>query len=163
MASGSVTEEAGRWKAEQAHGYLEEIRRAGESCAGISELVDDARSRASGLSGVDYAAPRTSSARGPDAIPDAVARIQEMAAAYVAELCAYEEARHEANASMLTMGDASSAKVLRLRYLCGWSWERICSETGYSWDGMMSLRRRALAEFWDVMPRGARDPVPPAI
>lgn len=55
------------------------------------------------------------------------------------------------------------AKALRLRYFCDWKWEHICMEMSYSWDGMMSLRRRALANYWEVMPACERDPMEPAL
>lgn len=158
-----MDEEYRAYRAEQAHAYLERVRRAGESCAGLREMVDDARERASGLRGVDYSAVRVSTSPTADAVPDAVAHIQELVGAYASDLAAYEGMRHEANMALLSMDDATLAKALRLRYLCGWNWERVCVDMRYSWDGMMKLRRRALAEFWEVMPRDARDPVPPAV
>ena len=53
------------------------------------------------------------------------------------------------------MPDPTEARVLRLRYLLGWKWENICVEVGYSYDGIMKLRRRALVSFYEVMPRDA--------
>lgn len=158
-----MDEEYRSYRAEQAHAYLERIRRAGDDCAGIRQLVDDAKQRATGLRGTDYSAVRVSASPNADAIPDAVARVQELVAGYVRALVAYEDMRAEASAAMLRMDDATCAKVLRLRYLCGWRWERICTETSYSWDGMMSLRRRALSDFYDVMPVAWRDPMEPAV
>lgn len=158
-----MDEEYQRWCEEQAHAYLERIRRMGEDCAGLRAQIDDAYSRAAGVSGIDYAAVRVSASPTADAIPDAVARLTEQVRDYVADLAAYEDERHTAHMSIMAMADQTEARVLRYRYLLGWKWERICTEMDYSWDGMMKLRRRALADYYAVMPYREREPLEPAI
>ena len=152
-----------RYRADQAHAYLERIRQAGEDCAGLQAQIDDAYSRAAGIRGIDYSEARVKVSPTADAIPDAVGRIVDKIREYAADLAAYEDDRYAAHRTLSLMLNQTDAKVLRLRYLLDWSWERICCETSYTYDGMMKLRRRALASYWEVMPREGRDPMHPAI
>ena len=158
-----MTEEYEEFRAEVAHSYLERIRKMGEDCAGLQAQIDDAYAKAEGVRGIDYSAVRVSASPTSDAMPDAVAMLQERIRDYVADLAAFEEERHAAHISLMSMPDQTEARVLRCRYLLGWKWERICNEMDYSWDGMMKLRRRALADYWEVMPRSEKDAIPPAI
>lgn len=157
-----MDEEYERYRVEQAHAYLERIRKSGHDCAGLRQQVDDARERAAGLKGIDYAAIKVASSV-DDAMGDAVARIFDSISEYVSALAQYEDERHEATMAMDRMDDATESKVLRLRYLCGWEWERVCVDMHYSWQGMMSLRRRALCSFYDYMPFPEREPLHPAV
>ena len=158
-----MNEEMDAYKAEQAHAYLDGIRKAGESCAGLVELVADARARAEGLGGVDYRAERVSGSPSAKDMADKVAEIRERGDAYLMALADYEERRHQANEALMRMEDATCEAALRRRYLLGWDWERVCVRMGYSYDGMMKLRRRALAEYWEVMPHTERDPIHRAV
>lgn len=157
-----MDEEYERYRIDQAHAYLERIRKSGEDCAGIRQQVEDARERAAGLKGIDYSAVKVSTSS-TATLDDAVARIFDSISEYVTALAGYEDERHTATIALDRMDDATEAKVLRLRYLCGWEWERVCVDMHYSWQGMMSLRRRALCSFYDYMPIGEREPMHPAI
>lgn len=152
-----------RYRAEQAHAYLERIRRMGSECEALRAQIDDAYYRAEGVGAIDYSAINVSSSPSPDHIPNAVAMLQEWVRDYVSELAAYEGERHEAALSLSLMEDPTEASALRFRYLLGWRWGRVCSEMCYSYDSMMKIRRRALAHYWEVMPRAERDPIPRAI
>ena len=152
-----------RYRADQAHAYLERIRQAGEDCAGLQAQIEDAYSRASGVRGIDYSEVRVKVSPTADAIPDAVGRIVDKVREYAADLAAYEDDRHAAHRALSLMDNQADAKALRLRYLLNWKWERICGEMDYSWDGMMTLRKRALASYYEVMPPAGRDPMHPAV
>lgn len=158
-----MDEEYERYRAEQAHAYLERIRKMGEDCSALQAQIDDAYSRAEGVTGIDYSAVRVSTSLSADAIPDAIAGLVERIRDYVADLSAYESERHEASQAMMRMGNQTEARALSYRYLLGWKWEHICGEMGYSWDGMMQIRRRALSDYWEVMPVNERDRVERAI
>ena len=157
-----MDEELERYRMDIAHAYLERIRRMGDDCAGLQAQIDDAYARAEGVRGIDYSAVRVSTSPSPDAMPNAVAELVDRIGDYVSDLAAYEDERHEAHKSLMLMPDQVEAKALRYRYLLGWKWERICNEMDYSWDGMMKLRRRALVDYWEVMPRAERDAIPQA-
>ena len=156
-----MDEEYERMRIDMAHAYLERIRKMGEDCAGLRAQIDDAYYRAEGVGSVDYAAVRVAKSPTADRMPDAVAAIQERIRAYVTDLAAYEDERHEAHRALMLMDDATEARALRLRYLCCNDWESVCVDMHYSYDGMMKLRRRALYSFSFVMP--GRMPEPSAV
>lgn len=147
----------------QSHRYLDSIRKAGEQCAGVRALVDDARARAEGVGAMDYSKVMVSSSPTDDAMAMAVAEVIEAVREYATELADYERMRAEADRTLRLMDDETEAAVLRYRYLCGWTWERVCVQMSYTYDGMMKLRRRALSSYWRVMPHEYRDPMPPAV
>lgn len=158
-----MDEELIRYRADQAHAYLERVRRLGDGCAAMKQLVDDARERADGVKGVDLSAIYVQTSPTGDRMVDAVEEIRTRIREYATALAEYESERKQANDSLLMMVNFTEATALRLRYLLGWRWERICTEMHYTWDGMMSLRRRALSDYYDVMPISQRDPMHPAI
>ena len=156
-------EEYANYKIDQAHAYLERIRKMGEDCAALQAEVDDARDRAGGLKGIDYAKDMVKSSPTDDAMVNAIDRIHAAIRDYVVKLSELLDERKAASDALNLMDDYAEAKALRLRYICNWKWERICTEMNYTWDGMMTLRRRALNSYWDVMPLQERDPMQPAI
>ena len=158
-----IVDEYANYKIDQAHAYLERIRKMGEDCAALQAEVDDARDRAGGLKGIDYAKDRVKSSPTDDAMVDAIERIHVAIRDYVVKLSELLDVRKAASDALNLMDDYTEAKALRLRYICNWKWERICTEMNYTWDGMMTLRRRALNSYWDVMPLQERDPLQPAI
>lgn len=144
------------WRVEQAHAYLERVRRMGADCAGLRRLVEDARANLGAVRGLDYSrGGGGTQTAGDDAIVNEIAAVQESVQAYVTRLAEYEDERHRAAMTVDRMPDPTEARVIRLRYLLGWKWENICVEVSYSYNGIMKLRRRALMSFYEVMPRDA--------
>lgn len=143
------------WRVEQAHAYLERVRRMGADCAGLRRLVEDARANLGAVRGLDYSRGGGTRTAGDDAIVNEIAAVQESVQAYVTRLAEYEDERHRAAMTVDRMPDPTEARVIRLRYLLGWKWENICVEVSYSYNGIMKLRRRALMSFYEVMPRDA--------
>lgn len=151
------------YRIEQAHAYLERIRKMGDSCASLQQEVEDARAKAEGVTGIDYSKDMVQVAANDDAMVNAIERIHAVMRAYTVKLSEMLDERKRASDSLNLMDDYTEARALRLRYICNWKWERVCTEMNYSWDGMMSLRRRALCSYWDVMPVSERDQIPKAI
>ena len=95
----------------------------------------------------------------PDAIPDAIILADELGGT-LNEIS--EDARKRVNDAAIAlarMQDPTEALCLTLYYVdaCD-TWERVCVEMHYSYDGMMKLRRRALVHAYDVMPHIERNP-----
>ena len=151
------------YRIEQAHAYLERIRKMGDNCASLQQEVEDARTRAEGVTGIDYSKDMVQVTANDDAMVNAIERIHAVMRAYTVKLSEMLDERKRASDSLNLMDDYTEARALRLRYICNWKWERVCTEMNYSWDGMMSLRRRALCSYWDVMPVSERDQIPKAI
>ena len=158
-----MTDEYEAYKAGQASRWLERIRRLGARAETLRMEIDAEREAAAGLRAMRFdGMPRARRADG-DAMADAVARIEERVAGYASELSAYLDERAEAHEALASLEDEACRRALTMRYLLGKPWERVCVDMGYTWDGMMKLRRRALSEAYDVMPARHRDPKHPAI
>lgn len=49
--------------------------------------------------------------------------------------------------SIAEMEDATERTLLRYRYICGYTWEQIAVDLGYSWQWVHKLHARALKHF----------------
>ena len=160
---GRMDEEYMQYRIDQAHAYLERIRKMGDDCAALQAEVDDARVRATGVTGIDYTRDLVKSSPTDGKMADAVSAIRDAISDYVVKLAEFTGERSRASDALMLMDDLTEARVLRLRYLLDWKWEKVCTEMDYTWDGMMKLRRRALLHAYDVIPHSERDPMHPAI
>ena len=158
-----MDEELQRYRADQAHAYLERVRDLGEDCAGLKLLADDAVARAGGLRGIDYSAIRVQVSPTDDGMVDAIETIRASIASYVTALAEFEGMRAEASRAIAAMGDAAERRALTMRYLLGREWTDVRDALGYrTMGGVMKLRRRALLSFYDAMPANERDELPTA-
>lgn len=158
-----MTEEYERYKRMQASRWMEHVRSLGRRVRSIAEEIEAQRELASGVQAVRYDGAPSGGAASGDAIPNAVARLQELIAEYVAEQAGYVEEQREAHEALRLIEDDACRDALTKHYLLGCNWERVCVDMGYTWDGMMALRRRALLAAYDRMPARWRDPMHPAI
>lgn len=158
-----MSEEYDRYKRAQAARWLEHVRRLGGKCRSLQREVEEQRELASGVKGLDYSAPAVSASSSPDGIPNAVALLLETIEDYCTELAGYVAEQKAAHDALNAMSDELGAEALKRHYLCGQSWESCCVEMGYSWDGMMSLRKRAVLELYDHIPMEWRDPLHQAV
>ena len=157
-----MNDEYRNYRIEQSHAYLERIRKMGDDCAALQVEVDDARERASGVTGIDYARDRVSTSASDDGMVNAIETIRHAIREYAVKLSELLDERKAASDAMDKMDDYTEAKALRLRYICCMDWESVCIQMHYTYDGMMKLRRRALCSYWDVMPKTERDAIPMA-
>lgn len=98
-----------------------------------------------------------------DAIPEGVAKLERLIADYCEELSACVEEQRRAHECVALIAREERRDALRLRYLCGMTWERVCVETGYSYRHVMRIKSEALSELYGVMPHEWRDPSSGAI
>ena len=150
-----MDEELQRYRSEQAHAYLERIRKLGDDCAALQDEVDDAYDR---VGGIDYSRDDVMVSPNDEAMVEAVESIKQKIRDYVVKLAEYADERMRASDALMRMDDYTEAKALRLHYLLDRDWEKVCVEMHYTYDGMMKLRRRALCSYYDVMPHTERDP-----
>ena len=158
-----ATEEFNRYKRDQAAAWLGGIRKLNARIKTLQQEIDAQRELASGLTCNSYDGMPHNSNSSADSIPNAVIRINEMVSAYCGELLQYVERQSEAHKAIQRIEDDHCRAALTSYYLLSHSWEKVCEELKYSWDGMMKLRRRALVEAYEVMPPSERDPLHPAI
>lgn len=158
-----MTEEWERYRRAQAARWLEHIRRLGTRVETLQREIDAERDAASGLKAIQYdGMPKAATSTG-DALPNAVIRIHERIAAFVEEMARYTDERGRAHDALSGMSDPLEHRALTYHYLLGYSWEECCVKMHYTYDGMMSLRKRALCSAYDVMPHEFRDPMERAV
>ena len=156
-----MTDEWTRYRIAQASRWLEHVRRLGQRVDTLREQADAARDAAAGLKGIDYSSVRGGSSG--DRMADAVSRVQAAVEGYAQELASYEDERHDASTRLCAMEDEPARTALVKHYLLGRSWERCCVDMSYTYDGMMTLRRRGLDSAYDLMPHTWREPIEPAL
>lgn len=99
-----------------------------------------------------------------DAIESAICDLQELIAEYVTELAGYIDEQKVAHGVLCCLENPMHMLALHAYYLNGKTWEQVCVDLGYSWAGMMKLRKQALCEVYDLMPESwRRDPIPNAM
>lgn len=151
-----------RYKHDQARAYLEHVRALSCRTKALSAEVEAQRELADGIKSMGCAGGGGGGVD-PDRIAETVARLQDLISRYCVELSAYVDEQQTAHERINSLTRHEHAQALASYYLLGLTWERVCVDMGYTWDGMMKLRRRAVTEFYDVMPVEWRDPRHPAM
>ena len=151
--------------------WLENVSRAVESTFELANRAESFYMMADNLRGIDYSRDMVATSPTPDAIPNAIIRAEELGEIYdgIHESAAKRVAQVE-NALAL-MEDQMEARALSLYYMSFDedgrrmydTWDKVAHRMGYTQDGIMKLRRRALLHAYDVMPHSERDPIQPAI
>ncbi|MDM8289302.1 hypothetical protein QUW41_08290 [Slackia piriformis] len=154
-------EEIEKWKADQAKGWLAEVRGSCLRANTAKALLEDARGRADGLKAAGFGPVRSS--RSDGAIAAALARLHDAADAYAEALEGFLGVQREAYEALSRMPDARESECLTLYYLLGRDWSGVAKAMSYSMDSVMQFRRKGLASAYDVMPHRFRDPLPPAL
>ena len=160
---GGMTEEYDRYRYEQARAWLEHVRRLGIEADRIQGLVEAERASLDGVRGIDYTRERVSGTPMPPDIADLVDSLFEHIREYTASLSAYTDERMKAARALDGLEDARERQVLTGYYLMGRTWDEVRANLGYSWQGIMTLRRRAIVSAYSVVPVEWRDPQHPAL
>lgn len=157
-----MTEEFERYKRAQAAKWLDHVRGLSIRAEKLKAEADMQRDQMDGVKGVSYDGGGGGSPS-DDAVLRAVARLHAAIRRYaeeMAELVSEQEAAHDALAKL---DKAEHEVALSKHYILGETWEKVCVDMGYTWDGMMTLRRQALSAAYEVMPPRWRDPLHPAV
>ncbi len=151
-----------RYEREQASAYLKRVRDAKRHIAALTAEVDEVRSLASGLKGIDYSRDAVQTSATDDAMPNAVAKLLDLIAERVALIDEYAGMMSECGQALANL-NGTYADILRYRYMCDHPWERIAVETHYSEAYLYELHGLALSAFYPLMPTHERDPLPSAL
>lgn len=151
-----MTEEWNRYRYHQARNWLANIRGLGEKVSSTQAMIEAERDLMDGVRAIDPSKEGGSS-RADDAMVDIITRMERHISEFVAMVAEYEGERMDARVRLSKLEEPAERAALTYRYLLGWSWEEICVEMHYSYDGMMKLGRRATINAFDVMPQDRRD------
>lgn len=157
-----MTKELDRYRHDLASAYLEHVRSVAVEVREIEARVEEYRERMRSVGGASYDG-MPPSAPYPDAIPDAVVKLCGMVDESMRALDAYAEEQRRASCAIANLSRAEYRAALSKHYLRCMPWEKVCEEMGYTWDGMMKLRRKAVTEVYGHMPHEWRDPMHPAV
>lgn len=142
--------------------FLEYVRGLEIRIGYIQSEIESMRAKLE-LTGIQYREGVATSTKG-DKLENGVIALQELIETYCTELAEYVELQEQAHKAVAKLKKAEHAKALTKYYLQHESWEQVCVEMGYSWHGMMKLKRRALIEFYDYMPEEwRRNALPKAV
>lgn len=157
-----MTEEFEQLKADEARAYLRHVRDLGMRVRGLQASIEDARSRLL-PAGIAYDKGGGGSGCYADAMPDGVAKVQELIADYAAELAALVDEQRRARECIAKVGNAMWRETLEGYYLRGERMELIAVRLGYSYESVKKFHRHGLAEVWAHMPAEWRSPMEPAL
>lgn len=129
--------------------YLDDLKGTMGKMDSIREDIEALRDI--GATTMDYH-EHVSSSPNPKAFEDRMARLSELNDKWLTELGEFTEKVDVARDVFMAMGNRDGARALKLHYMLGKTWEMVCVEMGYSYGGMMKLRRRAVDEVYDLMP-----------
>lgn len=142
-----------------AKAYLEHVRDLVLRIQTLQEKIERQRAVME-LSAAQYREASSPNAVG-DAMENGVIELQTLICEFCAELSEYVAEQRAAHAALSHLPRPEYAAALTGYYVHGKSWEQVCVDTGYSWDGMMSLRRRAIPMVYELMPEEwRRDAIP---
>ena len=162
--SAMLTEEGERRRVDEARAWLSRVRSLVGYQATLERTARDRLERADGLRAIDYSKPNVSSSPYADAIPDAIAANEAIGELLSSLSDAARDDIAKAAAAVASLGDPLEARCLHLYYIDAVkTWEAVCVEMDYSYDGMMKLSRRALLHIYEVMPHVERTRMPPAL
>ena len=153
-----------QYKVDQARHYLNAVADARRHIVALQRQADELREIAEGIRGMAYDVDRITTTPYADAIPDAVADLDELSRRAKESAAEYSEMVDTCSTALASLG-GWQADLLRLRYLCGMTLTEIGELPEWSHDRkyMSVLHIQALDKFYEHMPHTWRDPRPSAI
>ena len=133
--------------------YLYHIRSLKTHIDSLQERIEPLREAIGNT--MDYR-ERVSASPNPKAFEDAVIRLQELIADYCTEIAEFAEEQHVAYGVTRRMSRPEYRMAIEMHYIDGKPWNAVCRAMGYTKDGMMKLRRKAVDEVYDLMPESER-------
>lgn len=141
--------------------YLEHVRSLKLRIDAIAEQIEPLREM---VGTTMDCRERVSKTPNHKSLEESVIRLQELIADYCTEMAEFVDEQRSAHDVICRLSKPERARALAGYYVNGKSWEMLCVEMGYSWQGMMSLRKRAVDEVYDLMPeQWRRDAIPNAM
>lgn len=158
-----MDEEYKRYRAEQSAEHLDHVRGIALRVISLKHSIEEQRAIAEGVTGIDYAKDMVSTSPTDNHMPHSVQRLQDLIAEKEALCHDYEIEIRATYSAIDKMKAPECAAALEMHYLGGKSWTRCAAELGYTKQGMMDLRRRALCDFFDFIPGPKHVEIPSAV
>lgn len=137
--------------------WLKHVRGLGARVKSLQREIDFQREMMDGVKAIGYGGKVSKGSVYADAIPDAVARLEDLIRLYCAELPVYVDAQKEAHDILRKLPDKGQASVLTKRFLIGEQTRDIAYSLGYTMGDVVALENAGLDSLYDVMPQSWRD------
>lgn len=141
------------YRIEESARYLERIHAMSVRLKGLNSTIEDLRHLVEGLRGQDYSKDRVRGSSDEDRLPSTIASIDELIAEREAVAHQFDAEIARALYAIDKLESPECASALEMHYIADLPWSFIGEQLSYSKPGMMDLRRRALCDFFDVMPK----------
>jgi len=153
-------DEWGRYKREQAKAYLLKVQESRKRIKALEAEADRIREDAAGLRGHGFSSQNVKSTPSPDAIPNAVAKLEELASERVAEASRVGSLIAECGICLESLG-GWEADLLRMHYVAEMTLVDIGKMDEWKHDRqyMSVMHLQALERFYDHMPHSEREPI----
>lgn len=152
-----------RYRAGQAALYLDRVRGMGRRVKSLALAIEELEAKAGGVKSPDPSREQVSSSPSRPDMADQVDGLIALRSDLEAKKGAYGREIAAVARAIDRMGDHTCAAILEMRYIGDASWAECADVLGYTKQGVMSLRERALCDFYEVMPECEIEPIPPAI
>lgn len=140
--------------------YLDHVRSLRMRIDALQEEIEPLREMVG--TAMDYR-ERVSGSPNPKAFEDAVIKLQDLIADYCTEMAEFVDELLVARSVVRGLSRPGYRTAIELHYIDGTPWTIVCEVMGYTKDGMMTLRRKAVDEVYDLMPeQWRREPIPNA-
>lgn len=142
--------------------YLSYVRSLSTRIINLQEQIERKRALLE-PSGIQYKESVSSSITDNE-LAEAIDNLKDLIKEFATELSEYIEQHRQAHITFSKLSRPEYARAMTSYYLHGKSWEEVCVDMRYSWDGMMKLRKKASLELYERMPiQWQKDSIPNAM
>lgn len=135
--------------------YLRQIRAQNRRIDSLIAEKDRLKQMAEGVSGMSYDSIKVQSARVTPGSrqTDAVCKLIDLENRITYEIDRYVDMREDAVRTIDMLPQGAERELLRYRYLCGLTWEKIAERMNYEVRQIYRLHGRALQHIEDYIPK----------
>ena len=129
------------YKYEQAKSWLEHVAKLKHAVDAARDMKELFQSIAENIRGIDYSKEHVSSSSDAHRLEEAICKVDEATVQWAANQAAYVDEAIDAARRIESLDDAIERRALLLHYVDGKTWEHVCVQMNYSWDGMRAYIR----------------------
>jgi len=145
---------------DKALAWLKHVRGLGARVKSLQREIDFQREVMDGVKSVGMGDNVSKGSVYSDAIPDSIARLEDLIKDYCKELVVYVDAQKEAHDAIRRLPQKDQASVVTKRFLIGEENREIAFSLGYTMGEVVALERAGLESVYDFMPQYWRDKEP---
>ena len=145
-----------RWHAHQAALYLDHVKGMSDRIKGLNWSIEELEAVAGGIKAIDYSKDSVQVSATDGAMTENIAKLIELKEDRERKRRVYEAELEAVTRALDRMRNQSYAALLDMHYIGGATWQEVADELHYSKRGILKVRQKALAMFYDHMPQAQR-------